>query len=308
MTTGPEAAALAASFIWAFTSIAFTHAGARVSPVGVNATKTCIAALLFAAAVTARFGRPWDPAMAAGDAAILTASGLLGLTAGDSLLFRAFQLLGTRRATLVFSLNPVLGAVGGVLLLGETMSARAWAGMALALGGIALVVLEDRERGARAGEAGHAAAARRRALHGALLAFGGAAGQAIGALLAREALARTDTLAATMVRVASGGAGLLLLGAAGRRLGTWRRGFGAHGLWPLMLASSLFGPFLGIFLMFYSLAHSGSTGVTLTLLSMTPLWLLPLGWWVQGDRVTRREAAGAALALGGVWLLVDVLH
>ena len=46
------------------------------------------------------------------------------------------------------------------------------------------------------------------------------------------------------------------------------------------------------------------TGIALTLMTTTPIWLLPLGWAFQGDRPSLREAVGACVAIGGVALLL----
>ena len=43
--------------------------------------------------------------------------------------------------------------------------------------------------------------------------------------------------------------------------------------------------------------------LALTLGSMGPIYMLPLGWLIQGDRPTLRACLGAALAVGGVAIL-----
>ena len=139
-----ELAALGAAVIWASTAIVFTSAGRIATPTATNTFKTVAAVFLFGAVLIARDGVPWGRGVAPFDVALLGVSGLFGLSLGDSLLFRGFVVLGTRRAMLVFSLNPVIGAVGGFLFLGERLGLTGIAGMAIALSGIALVVGEKR--------------------------------------------------------------------------------------------------------------------------------------------------------------------
>jgi len=310
-----ELAALGAAIIWASTAIVFTSAGRIATPTATNTFKTVAAVFLFGAVLIARDGVPWGRGVAPFDVALLAVSGLFGLSIGDSLLFRGFITLGTRRAMLVFSLNPVIGALGGFLFLGERLSATGIAGMAIALSGIALVVGEKRRAApdglthppvpdhgapppAEKGFIGrHATAA------GVLFSLGGAAGQAIGALLAKPSLARVDTLAATQIRATAGALGLLLFALLGGQLAHWTRLIVRGRILLRLCIASLFGPFLGLFLMVLSIDRA-PTGIALTLLSTTPIWLLPLGAWFQKDRPTRREGIGAVIALAGTALLL----
>lgn len=310
-TTFPlgETAALLASAIWGFTSLTFAAAGRRATPVAVNTSKLVAASCFYAVVLAARHGGiPWDPDVSASDAALLVLSGLLGLSLGDSMLFLAFHALGTRRAQLVFSLNPLIGAMGGLFLLGETLSGRAWLGMALALGGVAWVIGERRV--GKVGSAGMAPVNTmwrgmpdRRTIAGSLWALGAAFGQASGALVAKSTLARVDTASATQIRVTAGAVGLVVMAALGGRLGLWTRLIVGQRLLPRILTASFFGPFIGIWLMFVALDHT-STGVALTLLSMTPVWLIPIGSRFGGDPVTRREVAGIVVAISGVAVLM----
>jgi drug/metabolite transporter (DMT)-like permease len=308
-----ELAALAAAMIWSTTSIVFTSAGRTGSPVAVNAFKTLAGTLLFAAALLIRDGLSVGQHVATHDAILLVLSGLIGLSIGDSFLFRAFVTLGTRFAMLVFSMNPIIGAIAGYLFLGERLGPLAILGMAIALSGIALVIGERRkaapdgltpENGDGEGSCPKAArAARSLLLLGVLYSIGAAFGQAIGAVIIRSSLQRVDTLTATAIRMGSGAAGLLVLGACTGRLRRWTGLLARGGMLARLLAASVMGPFIGVYLMIVSLGRA-PTGVALTLLSTTPIWLLPLGAWFQNDRPSKREIAGAFVAIGGVALLM----
>jgi drug/metabolite transporter (DMT)-like permease len=306
-----EIAALGAAIVWSATSIVFTNAGRAGSPVAVNAFKTVAATALFASALLIRDGASVGRGVPLHDALLLALSGFIGLSIGDSFLFRAFVTLGTRRAMLLFSLNPLLGALGGFLWRGERLGGLALAGMAIALSGVVLVI-GDRRKAApdglspapAEGEGGALPArADRMPGLGVLYALGAACGQAVGALIIKSSLARVDTLTATAIRMASGAGGLLLLGGMAGKLGHWTSLL-AHGrrVTRLVVASVL-GPFLGVYLMVVSIDRA-PTGVALTLLSTTPIWLLPLGAWFQHDRPSRREIAGVFMALAGIALLV----
>lgn len=286
---------------WAVTAVVFTRVGRATSPVAVNAFKTSLAAVIFTAVIGWRFGAAYVARIAPADVALLSLSGLIGLTLGDSLLFRSYLELGTRRAVLVFSLNPVMGAVGGVIFLGERLGAQAILGMALALGGVAWVIVERPE-----GDENGALSLARLRSHlslGVFLALGAALAQAAGALIAKPCLAHLATLPATWIRMSSGALGLVAVGLAGRRLPHWWRGLVSREFLPVMVPATIMGPFLGVWCMFFSLAHT-QTGITLTLLSTTPIWLLLLNVLWHRERVNLREVVGIVVAIAGIAVLM----
>jgi len=289
-----ELAALGCAALWATTAILFTAAGRHAPPVATNLFKTVAASLLFALVAWALRGNPWPTDVSGPDFGLLVLSGLAGLTLADSCLLLGFQVVGTRVSNLLMSGAPILGALGGWILLDEHLSARGWGGMAVALSGLALVMSD---RGSRVGLRG------RRLLWGLLLGLGAASGQAAGAILAKPALERVPTLEVTQIRVGTGAAGLLLYGLLRRDLGLWGRTlFLRPVLWRLILASIL-GPFAGIWLMVTALDRI-PTGITMTLIGTSPLWLLPLGAWLQRDPPSAREILGAVVAVTGVAILL----
>ena len=117
---------------------------------------------------------------------------------------------------------------------GMVVACSAIAGMALALAGIAVVILE-RPEGAAPAAASFEGNAVDRALEtirrhlsaGVLAGLGAALGSAAGALIAKPALGHLETTAATWVRMCGGAAGLLVGGLLTGRLGAWGRGI-AH--------------------------------------------------------------------------------
>ena len=127
-------------------------------------------------------------------------SGLIGIFLGNSLLFTAVGRLGPRRAGVLFALNAPIAALLGWLVLGETLSAAAVAGIALTAAGVALAILYG-----RGGAPGHAwEAVRGSLLLGVAAGLGAATGQATGSLIARPVMAAGfDPFAASLLRVGS---------------------------------------------------------------------------------------------------------
>jgi len=132
---------------------------------------------------------------------------------------------------------------------------------------------------------------------------GGAAGQALGLLFSRLGLAGDySAISATLVRV--GVAGLLLAlfnffqGKLRGHLAAMKDG---RALLQIS-AGSLTGPVLGVILSLVAIAHA-HIGVASTLMSLTPVMLLPVSHFLFREKITPRAIIGTLVALLGVVML-----
>ncbi len=289
-----ELAALAAAWVWAMATVLFGHLGKQLPPSVLNLAKGLVALVLviitllvLQRAPEGLDGRAWG---------LLLVSGVLGIGVGDTLYFTSINRLGPRRALLLETLSPPLGALLALGFLGEVLSLRAWAGISLTVLGVVWVISERVPAGAALVRPSW-----RDTIFGVLAALT----SALAAVLSRAALADTmiDPFWSTLVRL---GGGLAILLIILRRQGPWptpqqlvpnRRVLG----W-LLLAAFL-GTYLGIYLQQTAFKFA-PTGIAQALLSTGPLFVLPLAA-AMGDRVSGRAIGGALLALGGVWLLVS---
>jgi drug/metabolite transporter (DMT)-like permease len=289
-----ELAALAAAWVWAMATVLFGHLGKQLPPSVLNLAKGLVALVLviitllvLQRAPEGLDGRAWG---------LLLVSGVLGIGVGDTLYFTSINRLGPRRALLLETLSPPLGALLALGFLGEVLSLRAWAGISLTVLGVVWVISERVPAGAALVRPSW-----RDTIFGVLAALT----SALAAVLSRAALADTmiDPFWSTLVRL---GGGLAILLIILRRQGPWptpqqlvpnRRVLG----W-LLLAAFL-GTYLGIYLQQTAFKFA-PTGIAQALLSTGPLFVLPLAA-ALGDRVSGRAIGGALLALGGVWLLVS---
>jgi drug/metabolite transporter (DMT)-like permease len=313
-----EGAALAAASTWAVGSLLFARIGVTVSAPAMNLGKCLSAGALLSLTAVALDGLPQPSARALG---LLAASGLAGLTVGDTAYFGAIVRLGVPRAILLLSTAPILATLGGVLALGERPSPRAWLGMAIALAGVLLVLRRPGSSGARptgdprpdgpaADESeGHGAGSRPHGGEAVGLALGvlGAVGQATGSVLSRAALvgdAPPTAVQSAAFRLAVGATGLLVVaGVAGRArslLGELKAPRAA----VRIAAASLVGTYCGLWLAQYGLGHASSTGVASTLLATSPVFAVPLAHLTGAERATQRSLAGSALAVAGIALLL----
>jgi len=154
---------------------------------------------------------------------------------------------------------------------------------------------------------------------GLLFGFLAAAGQGLGAVVSRHAYEITaangmsiDGISAAYQRIAGG---LIITGTyIVIRHFTWGRASstltapakGSRGRgWGFIIANSLCGPTLGVSCYQWALATTPS-GIVLPIVATTPLVIIPLSYWLEGDRPTTRSIWGGVIAVAGVVALTWV--
>ena len=80
---------------------------------------------------------------------------------------------------------------------------------------------------------------------------------------------------------------------AAARPAEWRRA------WPLVIANGLCGPAFGVSCYQWALS-AAPTSIVLPIVATTPLVVMPLAHFLEGDRITPRTLLGGVLAVGGV--------
>ena len=239
------------------------------------------AALLLAfAATTGRLRRvagspvPWLALMALG---VINQAGYQGLA------WMGMRTVSGGLATIVASLNPVLVAVLAVPFLGERMTWRKLAGLALGFLGAAFVV---RNRVVVTGEDPTGIA---------LIATGMVA-MTLGTLLYKRIAPRVDLFVAVGVQQVGAGIALLLAGSLlGERMSEFVPG-------PLLWGTMLWFIFvisIGAFLLWFSLLRRGTASAASSLhFLMPPLGLL-MSWAVLGEPLHPLDLLGIVpVALG----------
>jgi drug/metabolite transporter (DMT)-like permease len=308
-----ELAALTASCCWAVGSHLFGRIGrsGEVPPGAMNLGK-CVAALGFfvaTALVTRAIGGHLVPAASPRAIRWLLASGFIGLALGDGAYFQAIVTIGVRRALLLLSTAPVFAAIGGALFLGEQLAAQQWAGILAVMAGVGLVVYERDVVPLGSAFGSLSTSSVDRAPHRLTVAgvlFGAAAGlgQATGSLMSRTAMAEGVTaLDAALVRLPAGVVGILILAALSRRLVGYTRALRRPRVMGAVAGSAAIGTYLGIWLSQFAIANSAKTATASTLLATSPIFALPLGKWLNADRITPRAIVGTLVACAGLVLL-----
>ena len=283
-----ESAALLTSLCWSLNSVCFMVAGRRVGSATVNLGRLLMAWGILLLVHLAVYGSLFP--MQAGSARLgwLSASGLIGFALGDAVLFEAFVLIGARMAMLLMTLSPIFSALLAWLFLGQSLSPLKLSAMAVTLGGIAWVVWGGGEHE----EHPHL-------WRGMLLGIGGALGQSIGLVFSKFGLAGDfPPISANLIRVTAGVLALLLyFGVTGRlrgTLGALRDGRAT----AFIGLGAVTGPVLGVVLSLIAISKA-SMGVAATLMSLSPVILLPVSHFVFKEKVGGHAILGTLLALAG---------
>lgn len=305
-THAGELSALMAAIFWTFTALAFESAGRKIGSVTVNLVRLFMAFVFLGILTWFSRGQFFPTGASAHNWIWLSVSGLVGFVLGDLFLFRAYVVVGARISMLIMSLAPPIAATVGWMIMGETMSPKSLAGMAVTFAGIAMVIL-TRHVNDRPLAHGSPARMNKKTFRftypvaGLLLALGGAAGQAIGLVLSKYGMNGYDAFASTQIRVITGLMGFIIIYTVLRR---WHRLVPALKNIPAMQSLSIgafFGPFLGVSFSLLAVRHT-STGIAATIMSIVPVLIIPFSIIIFKEKVTVREMVGALVAIGGVVL------
>lgn len=233
-------------------------------------------------------------------------SGCIGYGIGDMALYLALPTLGSRLSmVLVHCLAAPFAALTEWVWLGTRLDGAQAGAAALILCGVAVALAPA--KGAPA--------------HGKELVLGislgvlAALSQGAGAVLSRKAFAvcraggwDTDGGTAAFQRILGG---FLVTMLATAMMTRWNPGLGQARdedraslgkVWPWVLGNGLAGPILGVS-MFQLALKSTASGIVLPIVATTPIVVIPLARWLEGDRPSRRSLVGGVVAVAGAVLL-----
>jgi drug/metabolite transporter (DMT)-like permease len=277
----PVPGALVAVCLWGLAPVATRAAVAHVAPLPLLVLRLTVAALVLLPWAVPVLGR-----LRLRSAGRLAAAGLLGLVGYNLPVTVGLQWLHASTAGLLLATEPVWVMILGTVFLGERAGMRAWAGSAVALGGVAVL----------AGPAALTGAGGTRALAGAGLVLAGTLAFGAYTIVLRplsEACGPVPaTAASTVVGVVPylafagtlGGAGLGRLGAAA---------------WGELAFLALGSTVAGMLLWNRAVLSGGTTRVSL-LLYLEPVVAVAGAVVLLGEQLTVPAIGGGALILAGV--------
>ena len=253
---------------------------------------------LIATAFLTVYGLCWGQGLAGPGFPVFFLSGLIGCGIGDLALFQAFSRIGSRRTILLCQcLAAPVACWTEWIWLGTRLSPMQILWGLLILTGVTTALAPS----------DHRHIPRQILFAGIGYGIVSALGQGWGAVLSRHAFALNkashlyvNASTATFQRMLGG----FLLVCAFCILLAWKKKRPLLTLPPVksrpwLLGNALAGPVIGVSFYQWALGSTPS-GIVLAIVATTPIAMIPLSWWLEGDRPTIRGLTGAAAAVTGV--------
>ena len=222
----------------------------------------------------------------------LSLSGILGISLGDTFFFAALRRLPAHQLVVLMLLAPVVTLLMALCLLGERPAVISWTGIGLVLGGVSLtfkdrveIDQETRDRGL-----------------GLLFGILSVLAMAGSVIIAKIGLQDVSALEGTFLRLFFGFGGMLVVGLARQKLGTWLVPLNEAGLRWRFLVAVIIVTFGGFWLSLLAIKRL-DVSIANTLLATEPVFALPLAVIWLREHPTGAAVAGAIVALCGAGIL-----
>lgn len=295
-------ASFLAAFFFALNATCASHSVRAVGPIRAN-----LGRLAIACAVLALFAHTVGHGFASASLPWFLLSGVIGMGLGDLGVYGALPLLGSRLTVLMTQcLAAPIAAIGEWLWLGTRLTAPQILWGLLILTGVAVAIMPSKSSPPKV----------KIKPIGFLFGLLAAAGQGLGALVSRKGVDvaidagesahnATFGLNAAYHRIFAGLIFIIVWFFVLRLLGRLPASPAAltdpadrrrARLW--MLANGLAGPVLGVGCYQWALATTPS-GLVLPIAATTPLLAIPIAFWLEGDRPSRRALVGGVIAVAG---------
>lgn len=295
-------AASLAAFFFALNATCASRSVQASGPVRAN-----LGRLVISACVLGLFAHTLGQGFGSASTGWFLLSGIIGMGLGDLGVFAALPLLGSRLTVLMTQcLAAPIAAFGEWLWLGTRLSGAQVLWGAVIIGGVLLALMPSKASPPRV---------RVRPV-GFLFGLLAAAGQGFGALVSRKGVDAaaaageaahnaTFGLNAAYHRILAGLVFtslwflvLRLLGRLPARPAALDDAAGRLRGRQWLLANSLIGPVLAVGCYQWALATTPS-GLVLPIAATTPLIAIPLTYWLEGERPSKRSLVGGAVAVAG---------
>ncbi len=285
---------LACALAWAVAVILSKKAGERLPPFALNLFKNLLMVALMVPTILLVEGTDL-PQLPPGVVLLCLASGVLGIGLGDTLYFRALNALGASRAGIAGTMYSPWVIVLSAVFLGEALIGWQWAGMVLVLGGVLAASWPAR--------AAYAGTSSQQARQGFAIAALAMFVMAAGIVMVKPALEAHSFVWIVMLRMLGGVGAMLLLIAWRRNLTTLLAQFRQPQHWPTVIGASFIGTYLAM-LMWLAGYKYASAAVAAVLNESAAIATLLLARLWLGERLSRRQWAGAGVSIAGVVLVV----
>lgn len=294
-----ELACLLAAGMWAVAVAIFRRPIQRFGAPAVNLVKSVVATVLLGLTVLVTGQGNALAAAGAGPLGLIAASGLIGLTLGDTALFAAVGRIGPYRTMLFQTLAPVFTAVFAVFWLDTIPTGRELLGAAVILTGVMMVITPARGTVSKPAAGGGSLKA------GYLFGILSALGQGVGIVLAKDGMETIPIVPATFIRLVFAAIGLVILTLASGRLNRVLQAMRDRKSLARMTGASFLGTYLAMMCMMAGV-WLAPPAVSATLLSTTPVFSLFIDARSNRESIAPRKILGTIIAVLGVALLSGI--
>ncbi|MBU0503998.1 MAG: DMT family transporter [Candidatus Omnitrophica bacterium] len=281
-------AALASAAVWALGSILFRKIGEEVTPFGMNLCKGIIG-LFYLSVVIILSG---FQTVSTSTFLLLGASGILGITLGDTLFFKALIYLGPRLTVLLETMGSVFTVILAVVFLRERFSLVVWCGLFLTVTGVTWVLWDGSEI-KKADKNWH---------NGIKYALLSALCMSLGIIFAKKVIESTSALQANFIRFLGGTIGIITWGLITKNFRSSLQPFTNPRLLKFTLLTVFVVIFGGFWLFLVALKYVDASIATI-LNSTTPLFILPMAVVFLKEKISFQAVIGAIIAVCGVILI-----
>lgn len=297
-----ELVALGTVLCWTFSVQFFAAASKEVGAIPVNIIRLAVALVLFGGLLWWRDGSPVPLHFPSHAWVYLSLSGIVGFFIGDIFLFKALVELGPRVAMLVQSLAAPTAAILGWVFLKESYVLHQWVGMAIALLGVAAVILERGKVGVPLSKAKVQKISARGVIYGCLAMCG----QAVGMVLSKTGMqidgGYLDAFSATEIRAIAAFFCFVVFFTITHKWNNVHKALANRKAVVFTSLGAFCGPFVGVSLSLLAL-HYLTSGVASTFFALVPICIIPFSVYLHKEHVSLRAVVGAITAVAGVCLL-----
>jgi drug/metabolite transporter (DMT)-like permease len=301
-----EASCLGAACLWAVAVALFRPTIEAYGARAINLIKCSLATVLLGITTWLTGQGGTLGAAPAGQLWLIAASGVVGLTLGDTALFASVARIGTHRTLLLQTLAPIFTALIAGLWQREIPTPGQTAGAAVILLGVGVVVAPRRgaapaSNGAVGSPARGRAATRYLAVG---VGFGvlAALGQGAGVVLAKEGMQQVPFLPAAFLRLFAAAAGLVVLSATSPSIRSAIQAVRSPLVLRRAVPATIIGTYVAMILMMAGI-QLAPAAVAAVLLSTSPVFGLFVDRWTVKEPITARGLLGTLIAVAGVAIL-----
>ena len=291
-----EFLALFVAFCWASSGLITVAPAQHLGTFGFSRWRMISAATILFLITTVM--QRWD-GFTSDHLAYFLLSGFVGIFIGDTLLFACLNIMGPRRAMILFASNALFTVLLAYLFLSETISWLSLIGATILIFGVMLAIFH----GKRTGNTHPWEQDRQKLSLGIILGLTAALCQAIGSILAKPAMDDgADPMAASAIRLSAAAClhiGLfLLLPKKTASLNPMTASIAAR-----LVFSSTVGMGIGMTVLLLAM-QMGDVGIVATLSATSPVLVLPMLWFFYKQSPPLGAWLGAGFCVGGTALIL----